>query len=323
MWLILLSTKTVNKSKMGCSICKSEDQDELFAETLEASEWTLNNTKYGYQACRNCGFIQCKPLPPEGDLIDFYRYNYAYEWFQSNSPYKKMQAKHRLYKIRKHLKGVRKLLDFGCGHGFFVEAAAEKDLQSYGFDIGVEKIISSKGYHIVNKNSFSEYHENGFDLITAWHVIEHMRDVNRVISELKDSLNHNGKIVIAVPNTGSLGFRMFRQKWGWIQQPYVHINHFNYENLSQLLNNHNFEVISISTTDTWDQNLYDLLITKFFYKDKSRNAVRKFEKSLKGTVVFRMNQVARLLFTPVSYAYSYLRKSKKEGSELLIVAQKK
>jgi 2-polyprenyl-3-methyl-5-hydroxy-6-metoxy-1,4-benzoquinol methylase len=308
---------------MACAICKSNNIFEAFHNTLEASEWILNKKKYRYQSCRNCGFIQSDPIPTEEELIDFYKNEYAYEWFKSNSFYKKIQGRHRLYKIMEYMSACEKLLDFGCGHGFFVEASASKGFDSYGFDIGVDKIINSQGYKIVNKNSLSLYEEKGFDIITAWHVIEHMIDANQIIIDLRGRLKKNGKLIIAVPNTDSLGFKLFKQKWGWIQQPYVHINHFNSNNLSILLANNGFELVSVKTFDTWDQNLYDLLITKLFYRRKSRNAVRKFEGDLKGQVIFKLNQIVRLVFTVISYAYSFLRKTKKEGSELMIVAQKK
>jgi len=307
---------------MICPICKSTDSSELFSETIEAAEWVLDNKKYTYQQCHQCNFIHCDPTPSEEELMNFYKDQYAYEWFRKNAYYKKIQAKHRLFKIKKHLQGAKKILDFGCGHGFFVETVARNGFDSHGFDIGVDKIISNKGYKIVNKNRLAEYQEKGFDVITAWHVIEHMRDVQQVIGELKARLNSNGKLIIAVPNMGSLGFKLFRQKWGWTQQPYVHINHFSGNNLSMLLQKNGFKVVSLTTIDTWDQNLYDLLITKLFYKNKSRNTVRQFNSSLRGEVVFRLNQLVRLAFTPVSYAYSFTRSSRNEGSELLIVAEK-
>jgi len=307
---------------MKCAICNSKEVAPVFKDTPESSEWILNGKLYNYQLCAECGFVQCSPVPSQEELLNFYQKEYAYEWFQSNSYFKRIQAKHRLHKINESLKGCVKLLDFGCGHGFFVEEAARKGINAHGFDIGVDKIINTRGYQIVNKNSFDEYLEAQFNIITAWHVIEHMRDVNQVISDLKGRLSDGGKLIIALPNLGSLGFRLFKQKWGWIQQPYVHMNHFNNKTLSMVLKKHGFKIISIQTSDTWDQNLYDLLITKFFYRNKSRNTVRKFGTSFKGKFIFKINQLVRLMFTPISYLYSGLQKSRNQGSELLIVAQR-
>ncbi len=307
---------------MGCPICNSTAQEVLFEKTIEASEWYLNGVHYQYLRCKKCLFIQSDPVPSEKDLVAFYQEQYAYDWFKKNTFFKKLQARHRLFKIRGHLKDSKKVLDFGCGHGYFVRELAKKQFQGFGFDIGSDKIRQHNDTNITNKNCLSDYEESGFDAITLWHVLEHMRDQDEVLDDLKQRLNPNGKLVIAVPNTGSMAFRLVGQKWGWLQQPYVHINHYNSTNLGLLLESKGFTICSVTTTDTWDQNMYDLLISYLFYKNKSRNTVRQFDKGAGGSVFFRVNQIARLLFTPLSYFISFIRRNYKEGNELMIVAKK-
>lgn len=305
-----------------CAICSTEGLEPVFEKSIEASEWMLDNVRYGYVRCPKCLFVQCNPIPSADVLSSFYERTYAYEWFYKNAYYKRLQAKHRVFKIRKTLGAGLKCLDFGCGHGFFVKAMLQKGDNCSGFDIGVEKIEQKGDPHIAYRSDFESYDGTGFDIITAWHAIEHMRDPNKTVDQLIARLNSGGKLIIAVPNLNSLGFRLFQQKWGWIQQPYVHINHFSSANLAQLLRNHDLEIIAIKTHDTWDQNLYDLLITRLFYMNRSRNPVREFNKSARGNLAFRINQLARLAFTPLSYLVSYLRQSRMEGSELLIIARK-
>ncbi|MEO8172759.1 MAG: class I SAM-dependent methyltransferase [Sediminibacterium sp.] len=254
--------------------------------------------------------------------MKYYQEQYAYDWFKKNMFFKKWQARHRLAKISKHLKGSKRILDFGCGHGFFVQQLSKANFESYGFDIGADKIMMLGNARITNKNRLQDYPETGFDTITLWHVLEHMRDHDSVLSDLVNRLNPGGKLVIAVPNIGSLGYKLFGQKWGWVQQPYVHINHYNTHTLKTLLVKRGLSICSVTTRDTWDQNLYDLLITHFFYRNKSRNPVRKYGDSVGANIFFRINQVVRLLFTPISYLVSFIRAKKMEGSELLIVAEK-
>lgn len=308
---------------MGCSICRSTDQTLLFEKTLECTEWHLNGVPYNYRRCNKCLFIQSDPIPGEKELADYYQEQYAYDWFQKNIFYKKLQAKHRAFKIRKYLKGRSRVLDFGCGHGYFVQELAQKHFHSFGFDIGSDKIKQHNNGKITNRPQLSEYDERGFDIITLWHVLEHMRDQSAILDDLKQRLNPGGKLIIAVPNTNSLAFKLVGQKWGWLQQPYVHINHYNSNNLRLLLEQHGFTISAVTTTDTWDQNIYDLLISYLFYKNKSRNTVRQFGNGAGGGIFFRMNQLIRLLFTPLSYFVSFMRRSKMEGNELMIVAEER
>lgn len=307
---------------MNCIVCNGERLEPLFEGTRESTEWILNKVHYGYIRCAHCSFVQCRPIPSEADLTAFYRDVYAYEWFDRNAFFKRIQARHRAFKVRNLLQPGIRCLDFGCGHGFFVRALLAQGRDAFGFDIGVEKIESKENSRITYAQQFGDYSAYNFDLITAWHVLEHMRDPDVTLNQLAARLKQGGKLFIAVPNLDSSGFRRFGVKWGWTQQPYVHINHFTHSNLTLLLQNHGFDVVSVKTSDTWDQNVYDMLISYFFYGSKSRNPVRSFKKNWKGELLFRLNQVFRLLFTPVSYGLGYFR-SPLRGSELRVVAVKR
>lgn len=307
---------------MGCAICKFGEQTVLFKDTLESAEWILNGIHYDYVRCDHCGFIQSSPIPKQEELNAYYQHEYAYDWFQKNMFFKRWQARHRLFKVRNHLKNKKRVLDFGCGHGFFVQALTQKGFHAFGFDIGSDKIMHHNNGKITNRYQLSDYEEKDFDVITMWHVLEHMRDQDAVLEDLKARLHPGGTLIIAVPNTDSLSFKLTQQKWGWLQQPYVHINQYNAANLCSLLERKGFTIRGIRTSDTWDQNLYDLLISLLFYRNKSRNTVRQYGDSGGGSLFFRINQMVRLCFTPISYFVSFLRRKRKEGNELLIIANK-
>ncbi|MCA6459642.1 MAG: class I SAM-dependent methyltransferase [Chitinophagaceae bacterium] len=307
---------------MYCPVCNSPERSLLFKDTIESAEWILEGEHYDYCYCQHCGFIQSFPIPPEKAILKYYEEQYAYDWFAKNIFYKKIQAWHRFWKIRKYLNGAKRVLDFGCGHGLFVKEIARRGFASFGFDIGAEKISQGGNIFITNKNRLDEYEETAFDVITAWHVLEHMREQETILTDLYKRLNTGGTLIVAVPNTNSYAFKWLQQKWGWLQQPYVHINQYNSSNLAQLLKDHGFTICAISTTDTWDQNLYDVLISLFFYRNRSRNPIRTYQPTMLGNLFFRVNQILRLLFTPLSYLVSAIRSAKREGNELRIVAQK-
>jgi SAM-dependent methyltransferase len=255
--------------------------------------------------------------------MEFYQASYAYEWFDKNAFYKRWQARHRVSRIAYLFANGMKCLDFGCGHGFFVEAMSRRGIDAYGFDIGVSKLQKDPNVRVAYRASFEEYDLTGFDMITAWHVLEHMREPSKTVKALSDRLKEGGLLILAVPNGASLGIRLFGQKWGWVQQPYVHISLFGPQNLSGLLEAHGFVVERVHTREAWDQNLYDLLITALFYRHRSRNAVRKFNRSFRGALLFRINQIVRLAFTPLSYLYAAIKGERGDGSELVVIARKR
>jgi len=111
----------------------------------------------------------------------------------------------RLYFIRK-AKGF-KCLDFGCGNGLVLRqnATVRPDLEFFGIDI---KDFSGE---LPKRVSFSIYNgeklphqDNYFDIITANHVLEHIQNPKRILTELKRVLKNKGRIYIEVPNKRSL-----------------------------------------------------------------------------------------------------------------------
>ncbi len=111
----------------------------------------------------------------------------------------------RLYFIRK-AKGF-KCLDFGCGNGLVLRqnATVRPDLEFFGIDI--KDFSGELPKHV----SFSIYNgeklphqDNYFDIITANHVLEHIQNPKRILTELKRVLKNKGRIYIEVPNKRSL-----------------------------------------------------------------------------------------------------------------------
>ncbi len=304
---------------MTCQACNSTNNQEKYPSNNE--NWAFDGANYAFQVCNDCGFMWASPIPTMAVLDEFYKFHYDYNMFKWQAPFKKIQAKHRLFKMRNHLKPNNKFLDFGCGHGYLVESASEKQIKSYGFDVGADKIIQKQTHSLTYGVNIDTYKEKDFDLISLWHVLEHMADPIFTLKQLNSKLKVGGKIFIAVPNSESLGFKLGGEKWGWCQQPYVHIHHYNHKNLSLLLEKSGFKIVSFTTSDTWDGSLYDVLMQQLFFKTKPRGTL-KIDYTKKINLLLIVDSILRLCFAPLSYLYSFIRKDKNEGSELRIVGEK-
>jgi SAM-dependent methyltransferase len=81
-----------------------------------------------------------------------------------------------------------------------------------------------------------------FDVVTMWHVLEHLPDPAAALAEARRVLQADGLLVIEVPNLGSLTFRLCRERWWPLDVP-RHLLHFTPQTLGRLLDAGGFEVV--------------------------------------------------------------------------------
>jgi len=117
------------------------------------------------------------------------------------------------------------LLDIGAGTGDFLLTAKQNGWNT----IGVEPSEKAKGIAIGKGIQFSdsteELESNSFDVITMWHVLEHVPNLETQIKELKRLVKPNGTIIIAVPNFKSYDANHYGKFWAAFDVP-IHFWHF-------------------------------------------------------------------------------------------------
>lgn len=300
-----------------CPVCSNKSFVEKFPNTQELNNWKFNGIQYYYIECINCGIIKAHPLPTSETLKSYYNESYNYGSFKSEAFWKRLHSNLRIRFLSPYLKEKFKILDFGCGHGYFVKEAS-KAYQSFGFDIGAQKINNSKEGSITYSYDFKTYNEKDFDLITAWHVIEHLPNPLEVILELKNRLKPNGILAIAVPNIESLGFKLCAEKWNWVQPPLSHIYHYKAKNLCDLLINAGFEIVDVKSRDSLSNNFFDILVTKLLFRNKSRGSVNISLSRVNSPFYYHLANVLRCMFIPLSIFTYFIPNS---GSELRVVAR--
>ena len=134
------------------------------------------------------------------------------------------------------------ILDVGSGTGDFLSFMNLK-----GYDVtGVEnnpkaRLISQKN-DIKIHESISEIQDHSFDLITLWHVLEHLPDPEEAFKNTINLLNKSGHLIIAAPNIYSLDKEHYRENWAGFDVP-RHLWHFSTHFLINLAGKYNFELI--------------------------------------------------------------------------------
>ena len=138
---------------------------------------------------------------------------------------KNIALKNKLNLINSLQPNKGSILDIGAGTGDFLSVAKKDGWQT----IGVEPSTKAKSIAINKGVSFvdltTELANNSFDVISMWHVLEHVPDLDKQIKELKRLLKPNGTLLIAVPNFKSFDAKHYEKFWGAYDVP-IHFWHF-------------------------------------------------------------------------------------------------
>lgn len=128
---------------------------------------------------------------------------------------------------------VGSLLDVGAGTGDFLKVAKVKGWQVHGMEPNknAAKLALEKGIDL--KASLNDFEGKQFDVVTLWHVLEHIPDLEETILKLAALVKPQGALIIAVPNFKSFDARYYGKFWAAYDVP-RHLWHFSKESMKNL-----------------------------------------------------------------------------------------
>jgi SAM-dependent methyltransferase len=132
------------------------------------------------------------------------------------------------------------LLDVGCGRGTLVRLARAQGCEAYG----VERPYPGAPFlpHVFYRDlADSRFPSDHFQVVTLWHVLEHLPDPAETLREIHRVLRPGGWLSLAVPNYGGAVARASREHWFHLDLP-RHMWHFDSGSLRALLQRHGFEI---------------------------------------------------------------------------------
>ena len=214
-----------------CPLC-GERRFHTFAEGYDYELQTSRN-RWRFVQCDACSHVWLNPRPAISTLdviypTTYYAYNYATKINPIAVKAKEMLDVAKMKAILAYLKRApRSFLDVGCGDGRFLKVMAKKGVplaQDYGLelDAAVLEPLKASGYQVAcERVEDSTLVPNGsLDLVTMFHVIEHVDDPGPVIRKLATWMAPGGVLAIETPNLDSLDQRLFHDSyWGGYHIP--------------------------------------------------------------------------------------------------------
>ncbi|HYQ95963.1 MAG TPA: class I SAM-dependent methyltransferase [Candidatus Eisenbacteria bacterium] len=248
------------------TICPCGSRD--LAPAMRA--FRLGETRYGLRRCRRCGRMMLDPRPGSDTLAKSYGDTYygtgsrkfipaiegVVDWFRDG----RARLAGRLV-AESRRDGTGTVLDIGCGSGQFLARLARSGHECHGTEYSAEtgrRASKVPGLHLVFGALGADTFAAGtFDLISIWHVLEHLPDPDSVLRYCHRWLGEGGTLMIAVPNGDSLQAKLFGGSWFHLDPP-RHLYHFTRESMRRALADAGFRIQRMRTL-SWEQNVYGIL----------------------------------------------------------------
>ncbi|MCU0441681.1 MAG: class I SAM-dependent methyltransferase [Bacteroidia bacterium] len=207
--------------------------------------------------CSQCSFLFTNPRPALSNIGKYYQSDRYVSHAANKSGLSFMYRIYdwvRNYSIGQKIRLIRKynqsgkLMDLGCGLGHFLNGVVQSNyFDAIGVDISddaIQYVKKTFGYTVLPESSLSNQPSASLDVITQWHVLEHVHLLNDRMATLKRILNPEGTMFIAVPNSNSWDAKYYQSFWDGYDVP-RHLYHFNQQSFTQLIEKHGFKVVQV------------------------------------------------------------------------------
>jgi 2-polyprenyl-3-methyl-5-hydroxy-6-metoxy-1,4-benzoquinol methylase len=196
--------------------------------------------------CGDCDLVFAQRRPSGGELQAYYG-DYGHDWY--DSPITRRRYSELLDSFEPYRR-TNRILDFGCGPGFFLEEARRRGWEAHGTEFSeyALEITRSKNLDVVpGALKADTYGADAFDVITAFEVFEHLRDPLAEAAVLAATLRRGGLLYCTTPNFDAASRRLLRSRWDVIEYP-EHLCYFTPRTLPSWLGRAGFVARAVAST---------------------------------------------------------------------------
>jgi len=257
---------------MKCYLCNSSSFNLI-------KKGVRDNNDLSVLSCNNCGLVSLDSF----NHIDenFYENSNMHStkvdisnWLKETEKDDNRRYLYLLEKIKN-----KKILDFGAGNGGFLFKAKEVANDVFG----IEPEMQFKSFFKKNKlnilNSLDELKSKKFDLITAFHVFEHLKEPLKILNDLMPHVSEKGEIIIEVPNCDDALLSYFNSDafsnfTYWSQ----HLFLFNEKTLTDLVKKANYKINYINQVQRYPLSNHLYWLSKALPNGQSKYSIFNNEK---------------------------------------------
>lgn len=242
---------------MICQLCNSPEIKILYRIKNSLTDFKNLPVTLTILKCKNCGYIfQDYVIKYEylKEVYDIYTNNLCCTYLECRNEYEK-GFRNKVSRILNYKKTGR-LLDIGCGYGYFLNMIQAEGWEAEGIDISESAVRYAKDtFGLKVKTSFLEeaaFPDSYFDVVTAWDVIEHIINAKEFLMEINRILKKDGLLCLETPNVNGLLFKiahiLYRGSFNKIDFALrglfypLHLTYFNSNTMAFLLNKAGFKI---------------------------------------------------------------------------------
>lgn len=277
-----------------CPVCNSAD----ISKSLEAKDYTVSAEVFEIWHCSSCTHRFTQDVPVQEETGRYYQSTDYISHSETkkgliNSLYHIVRKKTLISKRKliESVTGIKSgnILDIGCGTGSFILAMKENGWKVKGLE--PDEAARKKGEQLYGLQlepiaEFFQLIPQSFDVITMWHVLEHVHELHEYILQLKSLLKPGGNLLIAVPNYTSADARHYKEFWAAYDVP-RHLCHFSPQSMQALIEKHEMKIETMKPM--WFDSFYVAMLSEKYKSGKNNLFSAFFNGLISNLQAFRAN----------------------------------
>ncbi len=268
---------------------------------IKVKDFLVSGEEFSLVPNAQFGFLETHPQPRPEDISFYYESEdyishtdaskgvlaFLYQWVKKYSLRKKVKLIDQLNSSNKG-----SLLDIGAGTGEFLKVASEKGWNITGVEPNKKAIAFARTKNIELQESLDGLVGRKFDVVTLWHVLEHLPDLKKTLQKIESFVKKGGSLVIAVPNFNSLDAKHYQEFWAAYDVP-RHLWHFSQESMQLIFSS---EMKLEKTKPMVFDSFYVSLLSEK-YKTGKKFSLKAFVVGLRSNVsAWRSGEYSSLMY---------------------------